>query len=129
MLSLSDDEITTGRGRVGDLQKQASDEGRRLGIKEKEIHLSAGDIVFWQERLLHGGRPILNPRRSRRSIAGHYICCRSGDTWRPEALRRSDVLMRKGSKTLFSDAKLWRDIELKRRRQFREHEIHASMED
>jgi len=64
-----------------------------------------GDLVFWQERLLHGGRPILDPNRTRRSVAGHYICCRSGEWWREEALRRKRVLESEGSRSL-ADATL-----------------------
>jgi phytanoyl-CoA hydroxylase len=35
--------------------------------------LQAGDVLFWNSRLIHGSRPGADPHRSRLSLAAHYI--------------------------------------------------------
>ena len=52
---------------------------RRLGaivaaseLEHEELHLKKGQAVIWAANLLHGGRPILDPGRTRHSQATHY---------------------------------------------------------
>jgi len=45
----------------------------RLGLKEKRFCASAGDVFLWHSQLYHGGAPIENARRTRRSIVTHYF--------------------------------------------------------
>ena len=49
----------------------------RLGLKEEEFSGRRGDVFLWHARLLHGGRPIRDMSRTRRTLVVHYW--RAGD--------------------------------------------------
>jgi len=42
------------------------------GVKRKTFFAEKGDTLIWHPQLPHGGSPIANPSRSRRSIVFHY---------------------------------------------------------
>lgn len=52
---------------------------RERGIKAKEFIAEPGDILIWHAQLLHGGKEILDPQQSRRSLVCHYF--RKQDYW------------------------------------------------
>ena len=45
-------------------------------IEPVEIHGEPGDVLVWHGQLLHGGRPIADPSRTRRSLVVHYLRAR-----------------------------------------------------
>jgi phytanoyl-CoA hydroxylase len=49
----------------------------RLGLKEEEFRGKRGDVFLWHARLLHGGRPIRDMGKTRRTLVVHYW--RAGD--------------------------------------------------
>lgn len=53
------------------------------GLKEVEFSGKAGDVFVWHSQLLHAGRPIIDPSRTRRSLVVHY--------WRVQDLPTSKV--------------------------------------
>jgi hypothetical protein len=42
------------------------------GLREVEFHARSGDVLLWHAQLLHGGRPIRDPGRTRSSLVVHY---------------------------------------------------------
>jgi phytanoyl-CoA hydroxylase len=53
------------------------------GLQEAEFRGRSGDVLLWHAQLLHGGRPIRDPVRTRSSLVVHY--------WRACDLPRSDI--------------------------------------
>lgn len=58
----------------------------------KEFHAKKGDVLIWHANLLHGGKPILDKNRSRKSMVLHYFCedaiCYHEITQRPALLKK-----------------------------------------
>ncbi len=56
-------------------------------LPSEEFHARAGDVLLWHANLLHGGRPILDPASTRRSMVLHYfaqdVICYHEITQRP----------------------------------------------
>ena len=48
-------------------------------LVSEEFYGNKGDVFIWHEQLYHGGRPIADPARTRKSLVTHY--------WRADALR------------------------------------------
>jgi phytanoyl-CoA hydroxylase len=46
---------------------------REAGLELLEFYPRKGDTLVWHPQLPHGGAPIADPRRSRRSLVAHYI--------------------------------------------------------
>lgn len=46
---------------------------QRRGLTSKLFHARKGDVFLWSSHLLHGGSPINNPDRTRRSVVFHYF--------------------------------------------------------
>lgn len=44
----------------------------QMGLKEETFMPRKGDLLIWHGQLLHGGSPILNPNRTRKSLVSHY---------------------------------------------------------
>ncbi|HUR10043.1 MAG TPA: phytanoyl-CoA dioxygenase family protein [Flavitalea sp.] len=44
-----------------------------LGLKKVELHVKKGDVFVWHANLLHGGSPILDTNRTRKSMVIHYF--------------------------------------------------------
>jgi phytanoyl-CoA hydroxylase len=42
------------------------------GLSTTEFHGKRGDVFIWHAQLLHGGRPILDMNRTRKSLVVHY---------------------------------------------------------
>ena len=42
------------------------------GLVEREFHGRSGDVLLWHAQLLHGGRAIRDPARTRSSLVVHY---------------------------------------------------------
>jgi ectoine hydroxylase-related dioxygenase (phytanoyl-CoA dioxygenase family) len=53
------------------------------GLKEEEFRGKRGDVFLWHARLLHGGRPIRDMAKTRRTLVVHY--------WRAGDLPAGDV--------------------------------------
>lgn len=60
----------------------------------KEFHAKKGDVLIWHANLLHGGKPILDKNRSRKSMVLHYFCegaiCYHEITQRPALISKLD---------------------------------------
>lgn len=60
-------------------------------FEKKEFHAKKGDVLIWHANLLHGGKAILNPERTRKSMVLHYFCkdvvCYHEITQRPALIR------------------------------------------
>lgn len=48
-------------------------EVERLGLQPRQFAARRGDVFIWSADLLHGGSPILDPMRTRRSAVFHYF--------------------------------------------------------
>ncbi len=46
---------------------------REQGLEKKVFHAQKGDVFLWHANLLHGGSPITNPARTRKSMVAHYF--------------------------------------------------------
>ncbi|MEM1381494.1 MAG: phytanoyl-CoA dioxygenase family protein [Pseudomonadota bacterium] len=44
------------------------------GIAPIRFHAEAGDVLFWHGDLVHGGGPIEDRSRTRKSLVSHYAC-------------------------------------------------------
>jgi phytanoyl-CoA hydroxylase len=45
---------------------------QKRGLKAESFIGKAGDVFIWHAQLYHGGQPILDPHRTRRSLVTHY---------------------------------------------------------
>ncbi|WP_162923074.1 MULTISPECIES: phytanoyl-CoA dioxygenase family protein [Burkholderia] len=52
-------------------------EVEKRGLKREIFYGGPGDLFIWHSQLLHGGMPITNPSKTRRSVVVHYW--RQGD--------------------------------------------------
>lgn len=52
---------------------------RERGIGAHEFIAETGDILIWHAQLLHGGKAILDPHKTRKSLVCHYF--RKQDYW------------------------------------------------
>lgn len=43
------------------------------GLEKKEFTASKGDIIIWHANLLHGGKKVIDPTRTRKSMVMHYF--------------------------------------------------------
>jgi phytanoyl-CoA hydroxylase len=48
------------------------DETRERGMKTESFIAKKGDILIWHADLAHGGRPVVDPALTRRSLVGHF---------------------------------------------------------
>ncbi len=55
-----------------DCERYIAGELKRLQIEPTTLLASKGDVFIWHAHLLHGGAPIRDPGRSRRSLVTHY---------------------------------------------------------
>ncbi len=46
---------------------------QKLGVAPKQFFAEPGDVLIWHGQLVHGGTPILDPDKNRRSIITHYF--------------------------------------------------------
>lgn len=53
-------------------QKHVLDEIDKRGLEPTEFHGRAGDVFVWHEQLYHGGSPIDDAQRTRRTLVTHY---------------------------------------------------------
>ncbi len=42
-------------------------------LQPKQLHAMPGDVFIWHANLLHGGAPIIDPNRTRKSMVVHYF--------------------------------------------------------
>lgn len=42
------------------------------GLKRTVLHARKGDLLLWHAALVHGGSPVLDPARTRKSLVCHY---------------------------------------------------------
>lgn len=54
------------------IYKNLIEEIANLGLSVRTFHARQGDIFLWNERLIHGGSPIKDLKRTRRSMVIHY---------------------------------------------------------
>jgi len=45
----------------------------RMGLEKKTFSAKKGDVFVWHSNLLHGGGPIADPARTRKSLVFHYF--------------------------------------------------------
>jgi hypothetical protein len=45
---------------------------QQYGLKKETLHAKAGDALIWHSNLLHGGSPLLDQNRTRKSMVFHY---------------------------------------------------------
>lgn len=61
-------------------------------LKKETFLAKKGDLLLWHANLLHGGSPIDDPKKTRRSMVAHYFCdeviCFHEMTQRPALLNR-----------------------------------------
>jgi len=55
-----------------DCERYIAGELKRLQIEPTTLLASKGDVFIWHAHLLHGGAPIRDPGRKRRSLVTHY---------------------------------------------------------
>lgn len=60
-------------GGMAGWQQYMRKEIRERGIHPRIFTAQPGDILIWHSRLLHGGSPIQDPGRTRRSMVAHYF--------------------------------------------------------
>jgi hypothetical protein len=58
------------KGPYQDLQQARMQDG---GYERHEFHVHPGDVVLFAGNLLHGGSPIANPEKTRRSIVTQFV--------------------------------------------------------
>jgi len=46
---------------------------KEYGLKEHHLFIEPGDVLVWQANLLHGGAPIKDHDRTRKSMVSHYF--------------------------------------------------------
>jgi ectoine hydroxylase-related dioxygenase (phytanoyl-CoA dioxygenase family) len=82
---------------MGEWNAYMAAEVARLGLKPERFCARRGDVFVWHAQLLHGGAPIADPSRTRRSLVFHYYsahdCERSG--WAMQPLNAGAWLERK----------------------------------
>jgi hypothetical protein len=49
------------------------DEMRRRGLEAKKFMAKKGDVLIWHGDLMHGGAPIADPSRTRKSLVAHFM--------------------------------------------------------
>ena len=42
-------------------------------LSSQEFHAQTGDLLIWHANLIHGGKPIDDPQRTRKSMVAHYF--------------------------------------------------------
>jgi phytanoyl-CoA hydroxylase len=52
----------------------------RRGLQKRTFAAKKGDVFLWEAELLHGGSPISDPSRTRKSLVFHYLSM--WDCWR-----------------------------------------------
>jgi phytanoyl-CoA hydroxylase len=52
---------------------------RDRGMRDAPFLGKAGDVIIWHEQLLHGGSPIVDMSRTRKSLVSHYWRCAEMD--------------------------------------------------
>ena len=64
------------------------------GLKPEKFYAKKGDVLIWHANLIHGGSPILDTNRSRKSMVLHYfaknVICYHEITQRPALLPKSE---------------------------------------
>ena len=53
------------------------------GVKPVQVHLKPGQCLIWAANLLHGGSPIVDRDRTRRSMVTHYFLGGADSYWTP----------------------------------------------
>lgn len=56
-------------------KKYVSKEMEKRGMEAETFACNAGDVFIWHAQLVHGGSPILDSARTRRSLVTHYWRC------------------------------------------------------
>ncbi len=69
-----------------------AEEIKRTVYTEKEFHAKKGDVLIWHANLLHGGKAIINPDSTRKSMVVHFygedVIKYHEITQRPSLIRR-----------------------------------------
>jgi len=62
--------------------KTLQDDAARLQYPKRSFLAKRGDVLIWHAELAHGGSPITNPSRSRRSLVTHFTSARDEPYYR-----------------------------------------------
>jgi phytanoyl-CoA hydroxylase len=79
----SDGRLNIAEAEAGRCWDYLNAEIARRGLREEEFRGKRGDVFLWHARLLHGGRPIRDMTKTRRSMVVHFW--RAGDLRAEEA--------------------------------------------
>lgn len=59
-------------GRIPVFTRYLKDACEREGLEPRTLHVQKGDVLLWHAALVHGGRPVRDPARTRKSLVSHY---------------------------------------------------------
>ena len=65
--------FTLGKKDYQDYENMIDDEIRENRLEKKDFYAKKGDLFIWHANLLHGGEPILDKTRTRKSMVMHYF--------------------------------------------------------
>ena len=65
--------FTLGKKDYSDYENMIDDVIRENGLEKKKFFAKKGDLFIWHANLLHGGEPILEKGRTRKSMVMHYF--------------------------------------------------------
>jgi len=64
--------LTLGKKDYVDYEDMVEELIKKNGYQAKEFHANKGDVLIWHANLVHGGAPIINMERTRKSMVIHY---------------------------------------------------------
>jgi len=56
----------------GEYEDKVQEQIEKHYLKKETFHAKAGDVLIWHANLLHGGEPLLDQKRTRKSLVFHY---------------------------------------------------------
>ncbi|HYF49429.1 MAG TPA: phytanoyl-CoA dioxygenase family protein [Planctomycetota bacterium] len=77
--------MTSVNAEMDQYRRYMMDEVQKRGLKEEIFCAKKGDVLIWHSQLFHGGAPIKDPTRTRKSLVTHYfkasdMLCQQGRT-------------------------------------------------
>jgi ectoine hydroxylase len=64
--------LTLGKKDYADYEEMIEQQIQRKGFSKTEFYAKKGDLFIWHANLLHGGSPIVDRQRTRKSMVMHY---------------------------------------------------------
>lgn len=69
----SDGKLTVKHSEFENYKNYMADQVAKRKLKTSTFEAKKGDLLIWHETLFHGGSPIVNPSKTRRSLVTHYF--------------------------------------------------------